>query len=108
MLPGPACTAPARPKGRITGEGEDMLPVPASVQACRLILQGMEELGHHTSAATLDLPGLKTLALSITAMRSLDSNEDCLIFSWAENHNNSTRRRWTLLALLDLLHMDML
>lgn len=85
-----------------------MLPVPASVQACRLILQGMEELGHHTSTATLDLPGLKTLALSITAMRSLDSNEDCLIFSWAENHNNSTRRRWTLLALLDLLHMDML
>lgn len=69
ILPGPACTAPAHLK-----EGEDMLPAPASVQGCRLILPGLKKLGHHISVANLGMSGLKIIAMSSTAMRGLKSS----------------------------------
>ena len=53
-----------------------MLPAPASVQGCRLILQGVKKLGHHISVANLNMSGLKTLAMSITATRGLNSNQE--------------------------------
>lgn len=55
---------------------EDMLPAPTSVQGCRLILQGVKKLGHHISVANLSMSGLQTLALSITATRGLNSNQE--------------------------------
>lgn len=56
-------------------QGEDKLPVPASVQGCRLILQGVKEVCHHISVANLSMSGIKTLAMSIIAMRGLSSNQ---------------------------------
>lgn len=57
-------------------QGEDVLPAPASVQGCRLILQRVKKLGHHISVANLSMSGLQTLAPSITATRGLDSNQE--------------------------------
>lgn len=53
-----------------------MLSAPAPVQGCRLILQGVKKLGHHTSIANLSMSGLKTLAMSNTGKRRLKSSQE--------------------------------